>query len=227
MREAGALNPNGGAMEESVIEIYLWADGKNFDVDRFQGTLPARIRGTSELRKGVKRGVVKYWKSEVRKVISGNPEPALHNLLFKYKFGLLRARENGATRVFAEIVVNWRSLDELCGFYFSNKTVRLLSEIGASIDIDIYERFSKDAKFTLDYNVGDSVKLIKKPGWVESLSLESQKNFDARMNHAYQVIGITLDGLLVLDARKHAAKAGGEKFMELRVDPRCVHPSKT
>lgn len=211
-------------MEESVIEIYLWADGKNFDVNRFQGTLPARIRGTSELHRGVRSG---YWKSEVRKVVSGNPEPALHNLLSKYKFGLLRARENGATRVFAEIVVNWHSLDELGDFCFSNKTVRLLSEIGASIDIDIYERFSRDAKFTMDYNVGDSVKLIKKPGWVESLSLESQKNFDARMNRTYQVIDITLDGLLVLDARKHVEKVGGEKFIELRVDPRCVHPSKT
>lgn len=208
-----------------MLEIYLWADGRKFDVDKFQVALPLAVRGTSEVRQGVKIGVNKYWKSEVRKTRSRNPDEELCRILEKYGPVLLGAREAGASRIFAEIVVNWQKLDEVGGFYFSDKSIRLLSDLGASLDIDVYERFSRGARYTLDYKIGDTVKLVKTPGWVESLSLETQKVFKSCVNRFYQIIDITLDGHLVLGARRSRNRSLGSEFNDIRVDPRYVVPS--
>lgn len=227
MRKAGAFNPNYCTVEIIMYEVYLWADGRKFDVVSFKNALPSSLRGTAELRKRAANGVREYWKSEVKKNISNNPEAELLRLLVKYKSALLRARKRGANRVSAEIVVGWQSLEEISGFYFSDKMIRLLSEIGASVDIDIYERFSQSQRFTMNYDVGDAVKLMGMPGWVGSLPQESQDAFKACINNSYRIIDITLDGHLVLDISKDADKLLRNRFNDIRVDPKYVAPVQT
>lgn len=207
-----------------MFEIYLWADGKKFDAASFRNSILSPFKGTVESRKRSAKGVETFWKSEVRKSIGKNPDAELFKLLTAHKSDLLRARTKGANRIFAEIVAEWNNLNEVGGFYFSAKIIRLLSEIGASVDIDIYERFSQNQRYMANYDIGDTVRLVKIPGWVESLPPESKNAFRACMNRACRVTDITTDGHLVLDVDEGRGLLLGRNFRDIRVEPKYVSP---
>jgi hypothetical protein len=129
-----------------MVTVYFWIDGEGFDPDDFQSGLAVDLRGTVESRKRMVDGRVerygRNWKSEVRTPVSDEPEEELVRLLSRYGAELVRARAKNATRIMAEIVSEYGSLEDIGGFYFSAETIRLLAEFGVSVDIDVVRRIT-------------------------------------------------------------------------------------
>jgi hypothetical protein len=127
-----------------MFTVYLWIDGPDFDPDRFQRELPESLRGVVESRKRMHNGKVeaagKYWKSVSRKVSDEDPIEGLSDCLQQYRDSLLNARKQGATRVVAEIVAQFGSLDEARGLYLSDEAIQLLAECRTSLDVDVVRR---------------------------------------------------------------------------------------
>lgn len=129
-----------------MFRIYIWMDGQKFDADNFQSCLGASLKGSVEVRKRMNNGVVeqygKYWSSEVQEIAFDRPEEEVTKLLRRYEFEIRRAKASNATRIVAEIVAEYDTVDDVRGFYFSTELIRLLAELGVSIDIDIVRRLS-------------------------------------------------------------------------------------
>ena len=126
-----------------MFTVYLWIDGREFDAARFRESLPGDIRGTVEARKRMQNGIAEvyqhYWKSTPR-MSSENPAAPLASELQVYRQWLTKARAEGATRVVAQIVGTFSSVDDVRGVYLFEDVVRLLSECGVSLDVDLVRK---------------------------------------------------------------------------------------
>lgn len=125
--------------------VYLWVDGRDFDPDAFNKSMDPSLKGDIANRKRAENGFTeKYWKSrEIQVEPKGNAEDCLYDLLTSYKSALLSLDSIENKRIFAEIVVRYSDIDFLEGFYFPQKLICLLAEVGAEMDIDIYGPLNK------------------------------------------------------------------------------------
>ncbi len=129
-------------MEIIKYQVYIWVDGNNFDPDRFNKSLDADNQGLVLYRKRVENGEVEkygqYWKSNDVDVHVDRPEESLENLLRLLRIDLLKIKDIPSIRIVAEFVVIYNTNDSTRGFFFSPTTIQLLDEIGAGLDLDIY-----------------------------------------------------------------------------------------
>ena len=129
-----------------MFRIYIWMDGENFDAETFQNSLDDSLRGTVDTRKRVIKGRVErfapYWMSEVCTPALHDIEGEFIRLLSRYRTAILRARASHATRIVVEIVAEFASVDDMRGFYLPPDVLRLLSEMGAAVDVDIVPKIS-------------------------------------------------------------------------------------
>ena len=127
-----------------MFTVYIWIDGPDFDPDAFQKKLDPKLRGKVELRKRMNQGKVerfgKYWKSKAHDPVEDDPTPNLATSLREYRDALLHARAMGASRVVAEVVAEFGSVDEARGVFLSNDVIALLAECQTALDIDIVRR---------------------------------------------------------------------------------------
>lgn len=112
--------------------VYLKVLGEAFDFDRFNSELNTDLKGIVKETKNTKE---KYWESNRIEVLKGYPEDHLYDLLKLYAGQLTSI--NCEKRVFAEIVMYCSDLDSLRGVYLPTELIKLLSELGAEVDIDI------------------------------------------------------------------------------------------
>lgn len=127
------------------IRTYIWIEGKNFSPKTFQSQLDKSLRGTVEWRKRVRDGVVErvreHWKSPF--LVAGDHEKAiknLHDLISQLRPKLIEIK-NDDIIIMAEVVSYCHRSNEVQGFYLPTETINLLSEVGASLDIDQYYHF--------------------------------------------------------------------------------------
>lgn len=129
-----------------MVSVYFWMAGENFDADDFQSRLGENLKGTVESRKRMIDGRVerfgRYWKSEVSKAVSDEPEEELARLIVRYSSEIRNARASHATQIMAEIVVQYDSPEDVHGFHFTAETIRLFAELGVSVDIDVVRRLT-------------------------------------------------------------------------------------
>ena len=125
--------------------VYLYIDGEDFDPDSFCKGLGPKLKGEIKQKKRAVSGSgEKYWKSkEIQVELTSNVKDCLYDLLVSYKSALLSLDSIENKRIFAEIVVRYNDLDSLGGFYFPQKLLCLLTEVGAEVDIDVYGPLNK------------------------------------------------------------------------------------
>ena len=119
-------------MNRYGVELYI--DGKTFDPARFNEGLPSIPPGGNppihRMDGNVKRGVGRYWHSPVRQGERDSVPDAGESLVNAYRAYLLRARSDGAERIYASIF----GPAFHPGFRFSKNVASLLQSVGASID---------------------------------------------------------------------------------------------
>lgn len=131
------------------IQVYLWVGGEGFSPQAFQRKLDPSLQGTIEHRKrrredGDVEQYGEHWKSPVVDVDDHiEAVDRLYELFRQLRPALLAIRSS-TTVVRGEIVSFFHYGSEVHGFYLSPEMIALLSEIGASLDIDQYYH-GKDA----------------------------------------------------------------------------------
>lgn len=124
--------------------IYVYIDGELFDSEAFLKKLDSSCKGSISSQKQIKNGVVqvlrKYWQSESYEVDQGNLDNGLCTLISRYKESALIAEGYGGTRIIVSVVIEYKSQDNIRGFFLAKETLQLLSELGASLDIDVIRK---------------------------------------------------------------------------------------
>lgn len=124
-------------------QIYVWIEGENFLPKDFQSMLDSTVSGDIAYVKKLEHRTVKqtreHWKSPRYETTSHNDAVAkLHDLLTQLRPALLAIKDE-TTTVCAEIVCHYSGYNEAHGgVYLPKSTIALLSEVGASLDVDEY-----------------------------------------------------------------------------------------
>lgn len=123
--------------------VYIWIEGENFSPKEFQGKVDCAFTGTVAYRKKLKKGTVQktreHWKSPFYEVNDQQDAvKKIHELITRLRPALLEIQDR-TTIICAEIVCHYSGSDDgHGGIYLPRETIQLLSEIGASLDVDEY-----------------------------------------------------------------------------------------
>lgn len=125
--------------------VYVWIESKGFDPEKFRNSLRNDLRGRTAYRKEIKDGVVhqirNHWKSDEIEITTDDakePVYRLHSLLQQLKPDLLTLTEYPELTITAEIVVRYSEPSQVGGVFIPKDTIKLLSDVGACLDIDEY-----------------------------------------------------------------------------------------
>ena len=126
---------------EVSVEIYI--SGQGFNPQNFNEDLPETLKGSvKEYKKTAYKRVGKknYWLSVKTVPIDMHPSEVLKdfiNLYAPYWSELLAVNY----KKYANIIVKYRSVDEIGGFFIDKELISVCNIMGIEIDIDVYTDF--------------------------------------------------------------------------------------
>jgi hypothetical protein len=127
------------------FRIYMSVDGDDFDAEAFNRSVNNDIHGEVVHRKNNRRNPsqppVPFWKTAEIVTSSNKPEDELERLLERAKSIFARSATDDL-EITAEIVAEYELGEEPRGFYFNPAILRMLSQLGAQLDIDAVPRMS-------------------------------------------------------------------------------------
>lgn len=130
-------------MKEPILEIYISFFGDDFDPKEFTNTLG--ITPTASWRKGdpARYGLGK--KEDCWELSTGKVETYDDDELWKYVYDKLISKKDNIKELKNKMkfkvkvyVVIEMTKDEEPGLFINSKIINLLSEIGASVEVDMY-----------------------------------------------------------------------------------------
>jgi hypothetical protein len=121
------------------IKVYIRIEGETFRPDAFANGVGSKFNGRVGRRahdgSPLTRRPMEYWESRV--IIAGeqNAESALAELLRELVSVVEPLAHSSDVSVWAEMIAYCSSDEKLAGFFFPRETLRLLSKIGAQLEI--------------------------------------------------------------------------------------------